>query len=77
MILTWNDQSSDEDNFIVERCTGASCSSFAPIATAPANATSYTDNTTARRTNYSYRVKARRNPADDSAYSNVASTRTK
>ncbi|HEX6761239.1 MAG TPA: LamG-like jellyroll fold domain-containing protein [Gaiellaceae bacterium] len=42
----------------VERCAGASCSSFAQIATNGLSALSYKDTTVAASTSYSYRVRA-------------------
>lgn len=73
--VSWDDNSDDEDTFHLERCTGASCSSFIPIATLGAGVTSYvdsgvTDNATAA-TIYRYRILAR-NGTGDSAYATSA-----
>jgi hypothetical protein len=73
--LTWTDTSTNESNFILERCTGSNCTNFAVRATLGANTTSYRDTGLARRTTYRYRVKAR-NSGGDSAYSNIASATT-
>jgi hypothetical protein len=73
--LTWTDNSNNETNFDIERCTGAGCTGFAPLASVGANVTSFRDSTVARRTTYQYRVKAR-NPTGSSAYSNTASATT-
>ena len=74
--LRWTDNSNNETNFVVERCTGAGCSNFGPIATPTANTTTYHDTAVARRTTYVYRVKAQ-NAQGDSAYSSSATTTTK
>ncbi|MCX7626006.1 MAG: fibronectin type III domain-containing protein [Candidatus Sumerlaeaceae bacterium] len=71
--LTWQDNSSNEQNFILERKKGTG--SYAVIATLNANTTSYLDTGLARSTTYTYRVKAR-NGSGDSAYSNEASATT-
>ena len=55
--LAWTD-SDTETGYRVQRCTGASCSNFAQIATAGANATSYADTGLTASTSYSYRVLA-------------------
>jgi dihydrofolate reductase/chitodextrinase len=60
--------------YLLERCTGASCSTFAQIAT-PA-ATSYSDTGLIASTSYSYRVRATDAASNLSAYSNVASATT-
>jgi len=74
--LTWTDNASNETGYVVERCQGAGCSTFASIATLGANATSYNNNTgLSPSTPYSYRVKAT-NGAGDSGYSNTASATT-
>ena len=58
----------------VERCAGASCSSFAQIAT-PAG-TSYSDMGLAASTQYTYRVRAVDAAANQGAYSNTSSATT-
>jgi hypothetical protein len=73
--LRWRDNSNNEAAFVVERCQGRRCTNFAPIATTAANATTYRDGTTASRTTYRFRVKAR-NAGGDSKYSNVVSATT-
>src|SRR6185436_17904059 len=55
----------------IERCTGTGCSSFSEIATAGAGALGYTDNTTAARTVYGYRVRSQDNANNIGGYSNV------
>ncbi len=73
--LRWKDNASNETAFVVERCRGKRCTNFAPIATTAANTTTYRDGTTASRTTYRFRVKAR-NAGGDSKSSNVASATT-
>ncbi len=71
--LSWQDNSNNETNFDIERCAGAGCANFAPLASVGANVTTYRDNGPfVKRTQYSYRVKAR-NGTTSSAYSNTAS----
>src|SRR5439155_15911307 len=73
--LTWADQSYNETAYRVERRTGTS-GSFTPIATLPANSSSYSDTTgLSSGTDYSYRVVAV-NTANDSLPTNVAAART-
>lgn len=68
--LTWRDASSDETNFSLERCAGASCTNFAVIATLAANTTTFTNTGLVAGTTYRYRIRGYRNP-DYSAYSNI------
>jgi fibronectin type 3 domain-containing protein len=60
--LSWTDNANNEDNYEIERCTGASCTGWAALVTLGANVTSYTDNTVtdaqAANTIYRYRVRA-------------------
>ncbi|RMG28706.1 MAG: T9SS C-terminal target domain-containing protein [Bacteroidetes bacterium] len=71
--LSWTDNSTDEDNFLIERSTGGGA--FSQVATVGANVTSYTDNGLTASTTYTYRVAAS-NVAGNSAYSNTASATT-
>jgi len=73
--LSWSDNSNNETGFSIERCAGAGCTSFAPIAQVGAGATSFADTGLSRRTTYRYRVRAF-NPAGNSAYSPIASATT-
>ncbi len=78
--LAWQDNSTNEDSFIIERCQVAgkgknkSCN-FAQLAEV-ANVTTFHDSGVARRTTYQYRVKAR-NPNGDSPSSNIAQAKTR
>jgi hypothetical protein len=71
--LSWTDNSSDENGFLVERSTDGL--TFAQIGMAPTNSTSYTDRTTLPATSYTYRIRAM-NSGGKSAYSNTASATT-
>jgi hypothetical protein len=73
--LNWVDNSSNEDNFLVERSTSMS-GGYIQVATVGANVRTYVDNTLFRKTTYFYRVRAA-NSGGKSGYSNVASVKTK
>ncbi len=66
--VSWTDNSSDEDNFELQRSLTAG-SGFTTIATLGANTTSYTDTGLASATTYWYRVRAT-NTGGDSGWSN-------
>jgi len=75
--LTWT---ASTDNvgvtgYRVERCSGASCTTFAQIATTT-GATTFKDAGLSASTSYSYRVRANDAAGNLSAYSNVASATT-
>ncbi len=74
--LAWTDNASNEAGFRIERCMGSGCTGFIQIAEVGANITSYSDTGLAASTRYSYRVRAY-NTGGPSAYSNIASVRTK
>lgn len=65
--LAWDDNASNETAYIVERCDGTGCVSFAVIDSLPADVTSYPDATIAIDTIYVYRVRAS-NAVGPSAY---------
>jgi Bacterial Ig domain/Fibronectin type III domain len=71
--LSWSDNSTNEDGFAIERKTGTNA--YAQVATAPSNATSYTDTGLTAATTYTYRVRAW-NSAGNSLYSDEASVTT-
>ncbi|BBA69893.1 choice-of-anchor D domain-containing protein [Geobacter sulfurreducens] len=86
VVLNWTDSTppsapttlgnpKNEIGFRVERCAGSSCTDFAPIGTALANATSYTDLAVNSTTTYNYRLVAY-NALGDSPVSNVLSANT-
>ncbi len=56
--LTWTDNASNESGFIVERCTGAACASFAVVDTLDPNTVTYADSSLTFATTYRYRVYA-------------------
>jgi hypothetical protein len=71
--LTWQDNSSGETGFRIERKTASG--SYSQIATVRAGVTSYSNNGLAASTTYYYRVRAY-NAAGNSNYSNEASATT-
>jgi chitodextrinase len=71
--LTWGASSGTVTNYQIERCTGASCTNFAQVATS--TTTSFTDGGRAANTTYRYRVRAT-NSAGNSGYSNIATATT-
>ena len=72
--LTWQDNSSDETGFKIERKTGAS-GTYAQIATTNTNIATYSNTGLSPGTTYYYRVRAY-NANGNSAYSNEASATT-
>ena len=73
--LAWADDSSNESGFTIERCTGAGCTAFAPLASVGAGATSFANTALAAGTTYRYRVQAF-NAAGTSGYSPIAQATT-
>jgi hypothetical protein len=76
VLLGWEDNSTNETGFKIERLTGTGA--YAQIATTGANATNsafYTDNTTSPHTTYTYRVRAY-NGYGDSGYTNEVTATT-
>ncbi len=71
--LTWNDNSNNEDEFVIQRATGGS--SWATIATLASNTTSYNDTGLTANTQYSYTMYAK-NSTNFSGWSSVASVTT-
>ncbi len=74
--LTWTASTDDVGvtGYLLERCQGAGCTSFAQISTPLAN--SWNDTGLLASTAYSYRVRATDSVANLSGYSNVASATT-
>ena len=70
--LAWQDNSSNETLFSIERCVGSGCTNFATFATQYPNVPSYTDYSATAGQSYSYRVRAY-NAGGYSAPSNIAS----
>ncbi|MBK7906402.1 MAG: fibronectin type III domain-containing protein [Gemmatimonadetes bacterium] len=66
--LNWTDAADNESGFVIERCSGAGCSTFTQLATPPANVTSYQDLSAPLDLSYTYRIRAVNNagPSGDS-----------
>ncbi len=75
--LSWSDNSSNENGFRIERCTGpmASCTSFVQIAQVTFDINALSDLGLQGQTTYTYRVRAF-NASGQSAYSNSAQVTT-
>ncbi|HEX6682548.1 MAG TPA: fibronectin type III domain-containing protein [Candidatus Limnocylindrales bacterium] len=71
--LAWGASSGTVSNYQIERCTGATCTNFAQVATS--TTTSATDGGLAANTTYRYRVRAT-NSAGNSGYSNIVNATT-
>ena len=74
--LSWTGATDDVGvtSYLIERCLGASCSSFAQVGTSMT--TTFGDNGLAAATTYSYRVRASDAAANLGPYSGVASATT-
>jgi hypothetical protein len=72
--LAWNDTSSNETGFKIERKTGAG-GTWSQIATTGASVSTYTNTGLSASTQYFYRLRAN-NASGDSAYSNEANATT-
>jgi len=68
--LSWNDNSTNEDGFKIERSTNSQFGPWSQIATTSADVTSYSDTGLAADQTYYYRVRAF-NAGGDSFYSNT------
>ncbi len=71
--LSWTDNVTNEQGFIIEKKIGTG--SYTQIATVPANTTSYSDKTVTPGNTYSYRVCAY-NSLNNSGYTNEVSCKT-
>jgi uncharacterized delta-60 repeat protein len=74
--LSWSDNTSAEDGFRIERCSGAGCSSFTELATVTANTTTYQDSSACNDGAYSYRVVAYKTGQWESSFSDTSSVTT-
>jgi hypothetical protein len=72
--LSWSDNSDNESNFFVERCSGTNCSSFSDVATLGPNTTTYSSLGLSPSTDYTFRIRATNTAG--STQSNTASTTT-
>ena len=68
--LHWTDNSSDEDSYRVERCTGSGCTNFSQLAVTAPNATTLVDGFGISHITHRYRVRAH-GPSGYSSYSNT------
>lgn len=66
----------NEDGFKIERCTGATCTKFAQVATVGADTTAYSNTGLRKGTTYRYRVTSY-NAGGASTYSNIATATTR
>jgi PKD repeat protein len=72
VLLAWQDNSSNETLFYIERCAGPGCTSFSDfVATQWPDVPNYTDYSALTGQSYSYRVRAY-NAGGYSPYSNIA-----
>ena len=72
----WNDNSSAESGYYVERCQGTGCSDFTTVATMPSNTTSYVDEPVSPSTTYRYRIRAFNDAGIYSLYSSIVEATT-
>jgi titin len=73
--LRWNDNSSNESGFRIERCSGSSCNNFVQVGQVGAGVTTFTNGGLSRNQTYRFRVRAF-NANGSSGYSNTISVRT-
>jgi hypothetical protein len=73
--LSWTDNSSNEQGFQIERCTGNGCTNFAQVGSVGANVTTFPSTGLTRNTWYRFRVRAF-NASGNSAYSNIVAVKT-
>jgi PKD repeat protein len=76
VVLAWSDNATNETGYTVERCAGAGCTGFAPVAFLEEGSSRYIDLAVAGGTAYRYRVAAT-GPGGQSPYSNVAAVTTR
>jgi photosystem II stability/assembly factor-like uncharacterized protein len=74
--LAWQDNSTNEAGFQIERGDGLFPLRFSQIATVVANVTTYLDTSVAANSTYTYRVRAFTSDGTESAYSNRATAST-
>ncbi len=56
--LSWTDIATNEDGYVVERCSGDSCSTFTVLDSLPSDANGYQNDGIAAQTSFTYRVYA-------------------
>jgi glucose/arabinose dehydrogenase/fibronectin type 3 domain-containing protein len=76
--LTWNASTDDAaiDRYHIERCAGASCTTFVEIAAPVGAGTSFSDLGLSPATTFRYRVRAADGSGNLGSYSNIATTAT-
>jgi probable HAF family extracellular repeat protein len=72
IFLNWTNNSTDDDSYHIERCTGSTCTNFSEIASIGADATTYTDSYKYSFVTLRYRVRTH-SPGGYSVYSNISS----
>ena len=73
--LAWNDNSTNETGFVIERCRNANCRDAVEVGQTGANSTAFLNKGLFANTQYTYRVRAVNN-VGYSAYSNTITART-
>jgi hypothetical protein len=73
--LSWDDNSTDEDGFVIERAPASDPTAFVEVGRVATDIVTYRDVGLPQGTTFLYRVKAY-NQAGNSAYSNVVSATT-
>lgn len=58
VVVTWQDNSDNEEGFEVQRCLGTKCSNFVRVGMTGRNEVRFADSGLSPATNYSYRVRA-------------------
>jgi hypothetical protein len=71
--LSWQDKSTDETQFRIERCLGASCT-FSPFTTVAAGTTTFADTSLTASTTYHYRVFADKGSLSSAASNEAQAT---
>lgn len=78
--LNWSNTTLTETGFVVERCSGAGCNVFSPLAASSsiaAHGTTFTDSSVCGGISYSYRLKSKNAGSGwESGYSNTAAIAT-
>lgn len=75
--LSWTDNADNERGFSIERCAGAACLDFSPVATVGPNITTFNNNTgLSLNTTYRYRVRSFNNIGPAVGYTNIATANT-
>jgi hypothetical protein len=75
VLLRRTNNSTDDDSYHIERCTGSTCTNFSEIANIGANATWYNDSFVRRQVTLRYRVRTH-SPGGYSGYSNIIAQAT-